>query len=84
MTTIHDQKLSKYGLTTSQVSVLAQLWQNDGQSQKDLVAILGVRPASLTGVVDGLVAKGWVERKSIDQDARIKRLFLTPAGKALE
>jgi DNA-binding MarR family transcriptional regulator len=84
MTNLHDQKLAKHSLTTSQVGVLAQLWQKDGLTQKEIQQKLGIRPASLTGLVDGLVEKGWVVRKSDHDDARVKRLFLTEEGKVLE
>lgn len=84
MTNIHDKKLSKYNLTTSQVSVLSQLWLKDGQTQKELIEKLGIRAASLTGIVDGLVKREWVIRKADNVDARIKRLYLTEAGKNLE
>lgn len=36
---------------------------------------------SLTGLLDGLVAKGWVERSDVDGDRRGVSLAMTPAGK---
>ncbi|CAM2946786.1 MarR family transcriptional regulator [Paenibacillus sediminis] len=84
MINIHDQKLSRYGLTTSQVSVLSQLWHRDGQTLKELAETLGIKAPSLTSIVDGMVSKGWVVRKSVDEDARVKRLFLTEQGKQLQ
>jgi DNA-binding MarR family transcriptional regulator len=84
MTNIHDQKLSKHGLSTSQVGVLAQLWKKNGLTQKEIQEKLGIRPSSLTGLVDNMVAKGWMARKADPDDARVKRLFLTEEGKVLE
>lgn len=84
MTNLHDQKLSTYGLSTSQVSVLSQLWHQDGQTQKELVKKLGIRPASLSNIVDKMEQKGWVIRKLDAEDSRYKRIFLTKEGKVLE
>ena len=36
---------------------------------------------SLTGLLDGLVSKGWVERSDVDGDRRGVSLAMTPAGK---
>lgn len=83
MTNLHNSKLSKHGLTTAQVSVLARLWMNDGLTQKEIAESLQIRPASLTGLVDTLVSKGWTERREDVEDARIKRLYLTEQGNAL-
>jgi DNA-binding MarR family transcriptional regulator len=80
---LYDQKLAVYGLTASQVNVLEILWTfGDGLTQKVLHEKLQIRPASLTNLIDTLVAGGWVLRKSDDQDARVKRVYLTESGHA--
>ncbi|MBB6733263.1 MarR family winged helix-turn-helix transcriptional regulator [Cohnella zeiphila] len=82
---LYNQKLAKYGLSTSQVGVLAILWNSgDGLTQKELHEKLRIRPASLTNVLDLLVAGGWVVRRQDAQDARVKRIYLTDSGKAQE
>ncbi len=35
---------------------------------------------SLTGILDGLVTRGWVERSDVDGDRRGVTLTITPAG----
>ncbi|MFD1952839.1 MarR family winged helix-turn-helix transcriptional regulator [Paenibacillus thailandensis] len=78
---LYNERLAQYGLTTAQVSVLALLWNSgDGQTQKDLHEKLRIRPASLSNVLDMLVAGGWVMRKQDSDDARVKRIYLTEAG----
>lgn len=84
ITNIHDQKLTKLNLTASQVGVLAQLWQTDQLPQKEIQQNLDIRPATLTSLVDTLVVKGYVVRESDQEDARVKRIFLTEEGRALE
>jgi DNA-binding MarR family transcriptional regulator len=39
-----------------------------------------VTPPSLTGILDGLVAKGWVERYNVDGDRRGVTLAITANG----
>jgi len=78
---LYDQKLAIYGLTASQVNVLELLWTfGDGMTQKELHEKLSIRPASLTNLLDTLVSGNWVARMPDQQDARMKRIFLTEAG----
>ncbi|WML35589.1 MarR family transcriptional regulator [Clostridium sp. OS1-26] len=83
MINLHNHKLEKYGFTVSQVSVLAQLWREDGLTQKEIAERLQIKPPSLTGLVDTLVSRGWVLRKEDEKDARIKRLYVTAEGREL-
>lgn len=84
MTNSHDQRLSKYGLTTSQFGVLVNLWKRDGVTQKELQEKLEIRPATLTGIIDGLVSRGYVKRECDNCDARFKRLYITDKGKSIK
>ncbi|GIM29498.1 MarR family transcriptional regulator [Clostridium polyendosporum] len=81
---IHDKKLQQYDLTVSQVLVLHQLWNKDGLTQKEIQKNLNLRPASVSGLVDMLLRKGFIDRKQDDQDARFKRLYLTEEGRRLK
>ena len=82
---LFNERLAQFGLTTAQVEVLALLWNyGDGQTQKELHEKLCIRPASLTKVLDMLVAGGWVERKQDAEDARVNRIYLTEKGMAQE
>jgi DNA-binding MarR family transcriptional regulator len=80
MNNLHDQKLQQYDLTSSQVSVLCQLWNKDGLTQKEIQENLNLRPASVSGLVDTLSNKGFIVRKHDVEDARLKRLYLTEEG----
>lgn len=51
---------------------------------KEILEKLNIRPASLSNLIDCLVAGGWVIRKVDSKDARVKRIFLTETGKAQE
>ncbi|WP_102346253.1 MarR family winged helix-turn-helix transcriptional regulator [Bacillus sp. Marseille-P3661] len=84
LTNMADHKMAIHGLTSSDYWILKLLWEKDGMTQKELVNQLSVKPASLTGMIDKLVDKGWIIRSADSKDARIKRIFLTKEGKELE
>jgi len=67
-------------LTLSQYRVLAILDLGCEAASK-LADKLAVSRPSVTGVVDGLVARGLVERSHGDTDRRRVQLDLTPAGR---
>lgn len=83
MVNIHNHKLGKYGFTSSQLSVLSQLWKQNGLTQKEIAEKLQIKPPSLTGLLDILEAKGCLIRSEDKVDARIKRIYLTKEGQEL-
>ena len=78
-----DVALAPFGLTCAQAEVLGLLFAEDGQAQRALQDQLGVSGATLSRVVDLLVAHGFVRRAVSAEDARVKTLHLTAAGEAL-
>src|SRR5689334_18191696 len=78
-----DDELHRHGLTGAQSEVLRHLWQHDQLEQRSLQERLGVASPTLTGIVDGLVERGLVERRLSPDDARVKVLFLTAQGQAM-
>lgn len=84
LTSLYNKKLEKYELTSAQLSVIWALLKNDGLTQKEVAEYARITPATLTDLVDSLVSKGFVIRIHDEKDARIKRLFLTNAGKQLK
>ncbi|MGB3633651.1 MAG: MarR family transcriptional regulator [Rubrobacteraceae bacterium] len=79
-----DESLAPYGLTAVQLDVLVNLWSKDGIEQRELTVLMDMKGPTLTRVVDGLVTRGLVRRREDKNDARVKRLFLTPSGKEME
>jgi DNA-binding MarR family transcriptional regulator len=73
-----DRRVEPLGLTRAQWRVLARLSRNEGCSQTELATVLEIEKPTLGRLIDRLEAKGWVERQPDDNDARAKRLFLTP------
>lgn len=75
-----DEELSTHGLTGAQFEVLRQLWHHDQLALRTLHERLGITGPTLTGILDGLVARGLVERKTSAEDARVRQVSLTTAG----
>jgi DNA-binding MarR family transcriptional regulator len=78
-----NDTLKPYGLARSQWQVLSRISRVDALSQKDLQLAMQVESATLTGIIDVLAAKGWVERFESPDDKRCRVLRLTTEGTAL-
>lgn len=76
-------ELERHGLHLGQELYLAQLWREDGLSSAELAARTGVSPPAVTKVVTGLERSGLVRRERDPADARLVRVWLTDAGRAL-
>jgi DNA-binding MarR family transcriptional regulator len=80
---VMESVLRPYDLGPTQWYVLYQLATAGPTAQRDLVRMLEVERATLTGVVAALVRKGLVGQEADPADQRQKILSLTPAGGAL-
>lgn len=76
--------IGEFNSTTQQWAVLGALARphpkQRGMTVKELIAFLLVSRQNLTPVLDRLEARGWVERVRDAEDARSRRIVLTPAG----
>ena len=71
--------MRELGLTRSQWWVLTHLYFNEGLSQTKLSDILEIERATLGRLLDRLEAKGWIERRTVEADRRVKLVFLAGA-----
>jgi DNA-binding MarR family transcriptional regulator len=74
--------LAPYGVTPVQYAVLKCLSGAEGMSGAELGSRLVLDSASITGVVDRLVAQEFLERRPDERDRRIHRLYLSPKSKS--
>jgi MarR family transcriptional regulator, organic hydroperoxide resistance regulator len=74
------ERLSPFGVTVTQYSVLSALWQRDGQSGAELGARLVFDSATVTGLIDRLQGAELIERRPDENDRRVNRVFLTERG----
>ena len=71
-------------MTLPQFRVLMMIASSPERASR-LADRLAVSPPSLTGILDGLVSRGWVARSEVDGDRRGVTLTITAAGaKAME
>lgn len=70
-------------LTMSQLKILFALRINGGSGVQDLAHLMGVSPATMTGIVDRLVTAGYVTRREDPHDRRVRRVELSADGNEL-
>jgi DNA-binding MarR family transcriptional regulator len=71
------------GLHVGQELLLNQLWKQDGLTQGELIARLGVEPPTVTKTLQRLERAGIVFRAPDPDRPRVGRVHLTDVGKAL-
>jgi DNA-binding MarR family transcriptional regulator len=77
-------RLTGYGITPPQFSLLAFLWKQDGLSQTELSEKSQIDRATMVGLVDRMETLGLVKRERHASDRRAWRICLTEKGRALE
>jgi DNA-binding MarR family transcriptional regulator len=74
------RSLAADGLTTSRAHLLWELQQRGPTKQQVLAGALGVSARNVTGLVDGLVAGGFVTREPHPTDRRATLVSFTERG----
>ncbi len=77
-----EHALNEVGLTLPQYRLLLFLEKRPDAANR-LAANLHVRPPSLTALVDGMEARGFVDRSTDPDDRRKVRIVITEAGSNL-
>jgi MarR family transcriptional regulator, organic hydroperoxide resistance regulator len=77
----HRRAVAEHGLTPTAIGALGVLARSGGLSHRELAARVGVTPATLTPVVDALVAAAAIVRTRDTADRRVVRLSITGAGR---
>ncbi len=70
-------------LTGDQWVLLKNINESEGINQRELSKRCYKEPASVTRILDILERKGWVERRSVENDRRTYELYTTDLGKSL-
>jgi DNA-binding MarR family transcriptional regulator len=79
---ILDLGAREYGMTYARGRVVAALHSLGPVQMHKLSEAVGVRPRTITGLVDALEADGWVQRSADPADRRATIVALTPGGQA--
>lgn len=73
----YDLSARDLGLTLSRARVITALGRQEGVTQAELAAAIGIEPPTLKRQLDALEQDGFIERRGLDGDARKRALFLT-------
>ncbi|HEX5617480.1 MAG TPA: MarR family transcriptional regulator [Solirubrobacteraceae bacterium] len=73
--------LGELGLSFTQVKTLHALREADDMTVKDVADRLGLSFPAMSRALDGLVQRGFVERRESERDRRAKLVRLLPAGR---
>ncbi|WP_280471814.1 MarR family winged helix-turn-helix transcriptional regulator [Nocardia cyriacigeorgica] len=74
--------MAERGLTPARARLLWALHHSGPVTQRTLADLLQVTPRTITGLLDGLAADGYVQRKAHPQDRRAQLVTLTDRGRA--
>ncbi|MGQ9473722.1 MAG: MarR family transcriptional regulator [Candidatus Caldatribacteriaceae bacterium] len=72
--------MGKIGLHKGQPVILALLWKQDGLTQKEIAESLGLRPPTLTVMLQRMEKAGFLKRMVDVRDMRMIRVSLTEKG----
>ncbi len=74
--------MGPFGVTPTQFAALAKLDDLGSVSQNQLGRLTAMDPATISGVIARLIARGYVAQASDPRDGRLVALALTAPGKA--
>ena len=80
---VYDYFMQPHGLTRAQWRVLGTLLREDGVTQRELCDRIEIGAVTLSGLIDRLEARGWVERREDPNDRRVKRIWRTEQVKGI-
>lgn len=76
-------KDNNFPVTYEQWQLLSRLYEQDGQTQNQLALLNERDQPSVSRLIDNMIKRGLITRKSHDKDRRINLIFLTEEGKGM-
>ena len=73
-------RFAEHDLRPADYSALALIEANPGSKQIEIAKALGIKRANFVALINGIEARGLVERRLPPDDRRSQALFLTPLG----
>ena len=73
----HNKYLKEFGISTEQGLLLKSVYEMPGCTQTQLSEFLHKDKTTITRMIDTLVKRGKLERKSSKKDRRVHKIFLT-------
>lgn len=80
-----NSERSSEGISHVNAQIMSYLAVHEGQDvfQKDIEEVFSIRRSTVSKVVRLMEMKGLLERESVEQDARLKKLKLTPRAREI-
>jgi DNA-binding MarR family transcriptional regulator len=79
-----NERCLPFGIGIGQVPLLSLLYRKEGLSQEEISRYLSIDKAATAKSVAKLLELGLIGRESDPEDARLRRIKLTPQGRALK
>jgi MarR family transcriptional regulator, organic hydroperoxide resistance regulator len=79
-----QQRLAPYNLTSPQMIFMREIWLEEGLSQRELSARIGITEPTTVSALKVLERRKLIKRIAKQRDRRAVRVYLTPAGRRLE
>lgn len=76
----YNQQLTSFDLSVPKALLLLEISPEGGENPKTLAAKLDLESSSMTGLLDRLEKKGFIERRPDPSDRRSILIFLTSRG----
>ncbi|WP_170406947.1 MarR family winged helix-turn-helix transcriptional regulator [Ruegeria arenilitoris] len=77
------KQIEPLGIVPGQFPTLLALWQQDGQTQRELVDKLDVEQATMANTLNRMERDGLIERKDHPTDGRAKIICLTEKARSV-
>lgn len=74
------RRIASSGLTPDQFTVLRNLHEKPGLTQRELCARMASDPNTVAALTVRMASEGWIKRTACKEDRRANRLWLLPAG----
>ncbi len=76
-----DERMAEHGASIWHWILLKHAAESEGSSQRELAEHMHIEPPTLVRHLDKLAHEGLVERRRDENDRRVARVYLTPAGR---
>lgn len=77
------KRIAPLGIVPGQFPALLALWEREGLTQKELLAMLDIEQATLANTLTRMERDGLITRKEHPADARARTIHLTEQGRSI-
>jgi DNA-binding MarR family transcriptional regulator len=79
-----QDRIAPLGIVTGQFPILLELWEQDGITQRELLAKLDIEQATLANTLTRMERDGLIRRTRHPSDARAQQIWLTEKSKSVQ